>query len=171
MLSKSAALTMDVWFKGSKPINVIRFLGTTPDSSALTPTLVSICQQISYNFMIPFDTIPDDLVPLTAHFKQLLTYASKSQPLCLYLDSVDQLTGTQDSSKVSWLPTRLPPYCKIIVSCANEEANPEVSQEYHLLKRMIDSPDNFIEITALGNYRYNHTNSNNISKISLKYFR
>ena len=100
--------------------------------------------------MIPFDTIPDDLVPLTAHFKQLLTYASKNQPLCLFLDSVDQLTGTQDSSKVSWLPTRLPPYCKIIVSCANEEANPEVSQEYHLLKRMIDSPDNFIEITALG---------------------
>jgi hypothetical protein len=100
--------------------------------------------------MIPFDTIPDDLVPLTAHFKQLLTYANKNQPLCLYLDSVDQLTGTQDSSKVSWLPTRLPPYCKIIVSCANEEANPEVSQEYHLLRRMIDSPDNFIEITALG---------------------
>lgn len=150
MLSKAAALTFDVWFKGAKPISVIRFLGTTPDSSALTPTLVSMCQQISYNFMIPFDTIPDDLVPLTAHFKQLLTYASKAQPLCLFLDSVDQLTGTQDSSKISWLPTRLPPYCKIIVSCANEEANPEVSQEYHLLKRMIDSPDNFIEITALG---------------------
>lgn len=150
MLSKAAALTSEVWFKGSKPISVIRFLGTTPDSSALTPTLVSMCQQISYNFMIPFDTIPDDLVPLTAHFKQLLTYASKSQPLCLFLDSVDQLTGTQDSSKISWLPTRLPPYCKIIVSCANEEANPEVSQEYHLLKRMIDSPENFIEITALG---------------------
>lgn len=63
--------------------------------------------------MIPFDTIPDDLVPLTAHFKQLLTYASKSQPLTLYLDSVDQLTGTQDSSKVAWIPTRLPPYCKV----------------------------------------------------------
>lgn len=150
MLSKSAALTSEEWFKGAKPISIIRFLGTTPDSSTLTPALVSMCQQISYNFMLPFDTIPDDLVPLTAHFKQLLTYASKTQPLCLFLDSVDQLTGTQDSSKVSWLPTRLPPYCKIIVSCANEEANPEVSQEYHLLKRMIDSPANFIEITALG---------------------
>lgn len=150
MLSKSAALTMDEWFKEVRPINIIRFLGTTPDSSALTPTLVSICQQISYNFMIPFDTIPDDLVPLTAHFKQLLTYATKNQPLFFFLDSVDQLTGTQDSSKISWLPTRLPPHCKIIVSCANEEENPEVSQEYHLLRRMIDSSENFIEISALG---------------------
>lgn len=150
MLSKAAALSFDVWFTQSKPINIIRYLGTTPDSSALTPTLVSICQQISYNFMIPFDTIPDDLVPLTAHFKQLLTYATQAQPLFLFLDSVDQLTGTQDSSKISWLPTRLPPHCKIIVSCANEESNPEVSQEYHLLRRMIDSPENFIEITALG---------------------
>jgi len=63
--------------------------------------------------MLPFENIPDDLVPLTAHFKQLLTYASPAQPLTIYLDSVDQLTGTQDSNKVSWIPTRLPPHCKV----------------------------------------------------------
>lgn len=65
--------------------------------------------------MIPFETIPDDLVPLTAHFKHLLTMATKEVPLLLFLDSVDQLTGAQDSNKVSFLPTRLPPSCK--VSC------------------------------------------------------
>lgn len=63
--------------------------------------------------MLPFDGIPDDLVPLTAHFKQLLTLATKKQPLFLFLDSVDQLTGSQDSNKVSWLPTRLPEHCKV----------------------------------------------------------
>ncbi|XP_039442775.1 NACHT and WD repeat domain-containing protein 2 [Culex pipiens pallens] len=150
LLAKSAALTSTDWFAKVRPISIIRFLGTTPDSSTLTPTLISICQQISYNFMLPFDQIPDDLVPLTAHFKQLLTYASKQQPLLLFLDSVDQLTGAQDSGKVSWLPTRLPPFCKIIVSCAAEESNPVVSQEYHLLRRMIDVEGNFIEVTALG---------------------
>lgn len=51
--------------------------------------------------MLPFDTIPDDLVPLTAHFKQLLTLATKEQPLVLFLDSVDQLTGTADANKVT----------------------------------------------------------------------
>ncbi|KAH0810500.1 hypothetical protein GEV33_012289 [Tenebrio molitor] len=151
LLAKTASMcTSTEWFKNAKPISIIRFLGTTPDSSALTPTLISICQQISYNFMLPFDGIPDDLVPLTAHFKYLLTLATKEQPLVLFLDSVDQLTGTQDANKVSWLPTRLPPYCKILVSCASEESNPEVSREYHVLRRMVDVEENFIEVKALG---------------------
>lgn len=63
--------------------------------------------------MLPFEDIPDDLVPLTAHFKHLLTQASKEQPLLVFLDSVDQMTGAQDSNNVSWLPTRLPPNCKV----------------------------------------------------------
>jgi hypothetical protein len=46
LLAKSAGLASTDWFRGSKPISIIRFLGTTPDSSALTPTLVSICQQV-----------------------------------------------------------------------------------------------------------------------------
>lgn len=46
LLAKSAGLASTEWFQGSKPISIIRFLGTTPDSSALTPTLVSICQQV-----------------------------------------------------------------------------------------------------------------------------
>lgn len=115
LLAKAAGLSYSTWFNktATKPLCVIRFLGTTPDSSTLTPALISICQQISYNYMLPFDDIPDDLVPLTAHFKHLLTYATLEQPLVLFLDSVDQLTGTQDTNNVSWLPTRLPNNCKV----------------------------------------------------------
>lgn len=47
LLAKSAGLTSTEWFAGARPISIIRFLGTTPDSSALTPTLISICQQVS----------------------------------------------------------------------------------------------------------------------------
>ncbi|EEB13481.1 conserved hypothetical protein [Pediculus humanus corporis] len=150
LLAKAAGLTSSEWFLDVKPIIVIRFLGTTPDSSALTPTLMSICQQISYNYMLSYEDIPDDLVPLTAHFKYLLTCATEKQPLFVFLDSVDQLTGTQDSNKVSWLPTRLPPHCKLMVTCAAEEENAEVSKEYHLLRRIIDVDNQFIEVTALG---------------------
>lgn len=49
LLAQSAGLTSSEWFVGAKPISIIRFLGTTPDSSALTPTLISICQQVSRN--------------------------------------------------------------------------------------------------------------------------
>ncbi|CAB3365460.1 Hypothetical predicted protein [Cloeon dipterum] len=149
MLSKSASMSPK-WFPGSKPICIIRFLGTTPDSSSLQPTLVSICQQISYNYMLPFEDIPDDLVPLTAYFKYLLTMATKEMPLLLFLDSIDQLTGAQGANKISWLPTKIPPHCKIILTCAAEADNPEISRDYHLLRRMIDADENFIEITDLG---------------------
>lgn len=47
LLAKTASLTNSDWFADVKPLCVIRFLGTTPDSSALTPTLISICQQVS----------------------------------------------------------------------------------------------------------------------------
>ena len=94
--------------------------------------------------------------------------------MLLFLDSVDQLTGAQDANKVSWLPTRLPPYCKvsnttknnplpfsnitnsnlnvsqIIISCACEGETPDVTKEYHILRRMIDVEENFVEVTALG---------------------
>lgn len=48
LLAKSAAMSATVWFKDVKPISIVRFLGTTPDSSALTPTLISICQQVFF---------------------------------------------------------------------------------------------------------------------------
>ena len=38
----------------------------------------------------------------------------------------------------------------MILSCAAEESNPVISRDYHLLRRMIDTEDCFIEVTALG---------------------
>lgn len=38
----------------------------------------------------------------------------------------------------------------MILSCAAEESNPVISRDYHLLRRMIDTENCFIEVTALG---------------------
>lgn len=35
--------------KPTKPVLIMRYLGTTPDSSAITPMLISLCQQVSIN--------------------------------------------------------------------------------------------------------------------------
>lgn len=78
--------------------------------------------------MQPFDDIPDDIVPLTAHFKNLLTLASAQQPFVFFLDSVDQLTGTQDTNHVSWIPTRLPAHCKV-----SREQNGLMILEYEII--------------------------------------
>ena len=116
----------------------------------MAPLLTSICQQLSYTFMLPFEDIPDDLVPLTAHMKELLNQATREQPLLICLDSVDQLVGSQDGNKMSWLPTKLPPHCKIIVSCTKEENNPILCQDYELLTKMVEEKQNFLEVRALG---------------------
>ncbi len=100
--------------------------------------------------MLPFEDIPDDLVPLTAHMKELLNQATEEQPLLICLDSVDQLVGSQDGNKMSWLPTKLPQHCKIIVSSTKEEDNPVLCQDYELLVKMIEDKVNFLEVRALG---------------------
>ncbi|OXA41694.1 NACHT and WD repeat domain-containing protein 2 [Folsomia candida] len=148
LLAKIAAMCFE-WIK-STPLLILRFLGTTPDSSALTPMLISLCQQISYNFMLPMEDIPDDLVPLTAHFKNLLTYGSVDQPLLVFLDSVDQLTGASGANKLTWLPSKLPKYCKIIISCVYEPNDDEISADYLLLRRILDDEKAFLEVTSLG---------------------
>eukprot|EP00095_Tigriopus_kingsejongensis_P001882 maker-scaffold70_size417918-snap-gene-3.18 protein:Tk01882 transcript:maker-scaffold70_size417918-snap-gene-3.18-mRNA-1 annotation:"leucine-rich repeat and wd repeat-containing protein kiaa1239-like" len=150
MLSMAACKSVNEWLSPAKPLLIVRYLGTTPDSSSLAPLLTSICQQLSYTFMLPFEDIPDDLVPLTAHMKELLNQATEEQPLLICLDSVDQLIGSQDGNKMSWLPTKLPQNCKIIVSVTREENNSLLCQDYELLTKMIEEKQNFLEVKALG---------------------
>lgn len=124
LLAKIAAMCFP-WFeeRNAVPLLILRFLGTTPDSSALAPMLISLCQQISYNFMLPMEEIPDDLVPLTAHFKQLITYGTAEQPLVVFLDSVDQLTGASGANKLTWLPSKIPKHCKVDSSICSIDLN------------------------------------------------
>lgn len=39
---------------------------------------------------------------------------------------------------------------QLLVSVAKEEGNPDVSRDYHVLRRMIDNDEQFIEVSALG---------------------
>ena len=144
MLSKIACKGLQEWLLPSKPLLLVRYLGTTPDSSSLGPLLRSLCQQLSYTFMLPFEDIPDDIVPLTAHLKEILTRATEAQPLLIMLDSVDELVGSQDGNKMSWLPTKLPPHCKIVVSVTREEGNASLCQYYEDLTMLVTATNNFL---------------------------
>ena len=87
--------------------------------------------------MLPFQDIPEDTVPVTAFLKELLKMATKEKPFIIFLDSVDELTGSQDANKMSWLPLKLPPHCKIVVSCTYEEGNPALTEDLKFLRAMI----------------------------------
>ncbi|XP_023324790.1 NACHT and WD repeat domain-containing protein 2 [Eurytemora carolleeae] len=150
LLSKTALQSLKEWLAPAVPLLMCRFCGTTPNSTALGPLLKSICQQISYTYMLPFEDIPDDTVPVTAFLKELLKLATAERPLLIFLDSVDELTGSQDANKMSWLPLKIPDHCKIVVSCTYEEGNPALMQDLKFLRAMIEDDNQFLEVTALG---------------------
>ena len=70
----------------------------------------------------------------------------RERPLLIFLDSVDELTGSQDSNKMSWLPLKIPDHCKIVVSCTYEEGNPALMQDVSFLRQMFDDDEQFLEV-------------------------
>ena len=128
---------------GSKcqPIIIIRFLGTTPDSSSVYPLLKNICTQISFLFQKPVENIPVELSNLTNYFKKLLENATSERPLFIFFDSLDQLSAANSAHSLSWMPVNLPKHVKIIVST--------LTGYYGILetlKNMIDIQENFANV-------------------------
>lgn len=124
---------------------VLRFLGTSADSSSLVPLLTSICQQISIFYDLSCDTIPSYPSSLIAHFKSLLERATPDRPLMLFLDSLDQLSAEDGAHQLAWLPTTLPLNCKMVVSTL-----PNHACIMETFRKMVDNPDNYVLVTPLG---------------------
>ena len=127
------------------PILIIRFLGTTPDSSSIYPLLRTICTQISYNYDKPMDNIPIELSNLTNYFKKLLEAATTERPLFIILDSLDQLSPTNSAHSLSWVPLNLPKHVKIIVSTLTGYYG--IMETFH---NMIEIQENFVHVESLG---------------------
>ncbi|CAF3329325.1 unnamed protein product [Rotaria socialis] len=135
------------WFpsKNCSQIRLVRFLGTTPDSSSIGPLLRSVCQQISFLYDVPDSAIPVELSQLTLHFKRLLEKATTEKPLCIFFDSLDQLSSADGAHSMSWLPPTLPNHVKLIVSTL-----PGIYNILNTLRNLIDSRENFVQIKPLG---------------------
>ena len=104
------------WFptKHCRPIRLVRFLGTTPDSSSIGPLLRSVCQQLCFLYQVPENTIPVELSHLINYFKRLLEKTPADKPLCIFFDSLDQLSTADGAHSMSWMPPTLPSYVKLV---------------------------------------------------------
>jgi hypothetical protein len=116
VLAKIAAEST-TWLAGKNctPIRLVRFLGTTPDSSSIGPLLRSVCQQIIFLYQVPDNTIPVELSQLINHFKRLLEKATADKPLCMFFDSLDQLSSADGAHSMSWMPPTLPNHVKLVI--------------------------------------------------------
>ena len=95
---------------------VERYVGATPASSDAAELARGIVDEIALAFdlpVLPTRASEDDV--LTA-FAGWLTRAADDQPLVLFIDALDQLAGAWLSNAMNWLPTRLAPRCRLILS-------------------------------------------------------
>ena len=120
---------------------MIRFLGTTPDSSSIFPLLQSLCVQISHNYEKSLDLIPMKISSLTNYFKKLLESATAEKPLYIFLDSLDQLSSQNSSHSLTWMPVSLPEHCKFVVTTL--EGYYRIDET---LRNMIEIDDNFEQV-------------------------
>ena len=113
LLSKTCELIRSEWSKKScKPLVIVRYCGSTPDSNSVLLLLQSVCQQICYNFNLSLDVVPTDLAPTVIFFQDILKHASENHPIYIVLDSIDEIAIDPDRQTLSWVPSILPPYCK-----------------------------------------------------------
>ncbi|KAJ3034639.1 hypothetical protein HDV00_004821 [Rhizophlyctis rosea] len=104
-----------------KPTVVIRFIGTSPQSSTPAALMTSICQQIllacsqssdkashpTPAIFNPFENptaIPTDHSSLCAFFRSTLESAAAQRPIVIVLLGLDKLDDFDNSRKLGWLP-------------------------------------------------------------------
>lgn len=133
---------------GDGTVCVFRFLGTSPDSSSIRFTITSICLQICevYSLEAPKGDILEDFSQLVRFFHGLVTRlpVSAAKPLVLILDSIDQLSATNNAHLMNWLPKKCPQFIKIVISVL-----PNYHQILSNLRRSLPIERCYIEVPFL----------------------
>ena len=146
LMAKVAQDCVD-WFP-CKPVRLLRFLGTSPQSSSIKKVYISLIRQIWQNYgekPQSLVTYSQDFSFLRLYFEALLTKIDTSdKPLVIVCDSVEQLTTDDYAHEMNWLPLVLPPNVYLIVS-----VNSEVSNILHNTRRILRDPAAYVEVTAL----------------------
>ena len=79
-----------------------------------------------------------------------MNLATEERPFLIFFDSIDELTGFQDKNNMAWLPLKLPPHCKLVVSVTCEENKKETLDNLKCLRSMIENDGQFLKVTELG---------------------
>ncbi|XP_048576749.1 NACHT and WD repeat domain-containing protein 2 isoform X2 [Nematostella vectensis] len=128
-----------------EPVVVLRFLGTTPDSSNIRLVLRSACLQLCKAFGTSTKVVPQDYQDLLREFQDRLKMAKPNRPIVVILDSADQLTTTDDAHQMVWLPRKLPKHVYVLVSTLKD---PKYVC-YSALKKLLLDSNCFVEVSSL----------------------
>ena len=102
---------------------ILRFLGTSPETSTIENLLQNLSRHIIAIMDLPkhlINKIPTDYDDLKDFFINVLHRIPEGRVLVLILDSIDQLKSCSQAFGVEWLPTTLPERVKVVLSVIDE---------------------------------------------------
>ena len=124
-------------------------MGITQESSDLRDMIYNLCQQI-LKTLGRDEPIPTDFAEVLKFFNNLLNDIPPSLNLVLLLDSLNSLLPDFNAHQLHWLPRKLPPNVKIIVSCLPHAHGMFTRIKTEIIK---ENHDNFLEMHPLGGDR------------------
>jgi hypothetical protein len=122
--SGKTAVMAQAWLTLTNPTcTVSRFIGTTPESADLRSLLRGLCIQLGIT------SPPMDMNELIRVFRRRLSDPEKSENELLpprdvtiiFLDALDQLNPTDNARLLDWIPSKLAPTVKVVVSVLGNE--------------------------------------------------
>ena len=133
---------------GRSSVTVVRFLGTSPQSSTLQSLLLSLCNHVSAAYSVALNKNKlRKLSQLIKYFQSILYTVSTfaiNRPLVILLDSLDQLSSDRNTHSLTWLPTLLPPHVYLLVSVL-----PDVTDCFKNLKDNLNENVTYLALPKL----------------------
>ena len=121
---------------------VYRFIGATPTSTLIDGVLHSVAEELA-QAVGDTQPLPSGREELVEQLVDLLGRATAERPITVVLDALDQLTEAE-ARKLEWLPEKLPPHTKIVVS-ALPDLKAALSKTHHVaLPRLSDEAGSVI---------------------------
>jgi WD40 repeat protein len=124
---KSAALARfvtDYRQKHPQTLVVPHFVGASPRSTNVREMLRRFCQVLKAHFGFA-EEVPEETARLMVTFRELLNKVPADARVLLVIDALNQLDEADRGQRLEWLPPRLPPHVKVVVSCITDAGKPE----------------------------------------------
>lgn len=109
-----------------------RYCGITKNSTDLIALLDGVLAQLCEAMQIPLHHSNDgSIIELTDKLESVLHQTDPQNPIYIFIDGVEQLSEAHFAHYLQWVPTRLPPNVKLIIStnartCKEHAANREI---------------------------------------------
>ncbi len=107
---------------------LLHFVGASPRSTGLRYLLRRSCESLKNQFTLP-DEVPEETARLMVTFRDLLGKVPAERRVLIVIDALNQLDETERAQHLEWLPAKLLPHVKVVVSCISDSGKAEPALE------------------------------------------